>query len=65
MFSGLRNDIRAIFARDPAARSVADILLAYPGFHALFAHRIAERVSRLEEIMSTGANYGRKGDGDV
>jgi serine O-acetyltransferase len=41
MFSGLRNDIRAIFARDPAARSVAEILLAYPGLHALFIHRIA------------------------
>jgi serine O-acetyltransferase len=41
MFSGLRNDIRAIFARDPAARSVAEILLAYPGLHALFFHRLA------------------------
>lgn len=41
MFSGLRNDIRAIFARDPAARSVAEILLAYPGLHALFFHRFA------------------------
>lgn len=41
MFSGLRNDIRAIFARDPAARSVAEILLAYPGLHALFFYRAA------------------------
>jgi serine O-acetyltransferase len=41
MFSGLRNDIRAIFARDPAARGVAEIILAYPGFHALFIYRFA------------------------
>lgn len=41
MFSGLRNDIRAIFARDPAARSVVEIIFAYPGFHALFLYRLA------------------------
>jgi serine O-acetyltransferase len=41
MFSGLRNDIRAIFARDPAARSVVEIIFAYPGVHALFIYRLA------------------------
>ena len=41
MFSGLHNDIRAIFARDPAARGVAEIIFAYPGFHALFFYRLA------------------------
>ncbi len=41
MFSGLRNDIRAIFARDPAARSVVEIIFAYPGLHALFIYRLA------------------------
>ena len=37
----LRNDIRSIFDRDPAARSVAEILLCYPGLHAIWMYRIA------------------------
>jgi serine O-acetyltransferase len=41
MFLNLRNDIRAIFARDPAARSLAEIIFSYPGFHALFIYRFA------------------------
>ena len=32
--------IKAVFERDPAAKSVIEILLAYPGIHALFFHRI-------------------------
>jgi serine O-acetyltransferase len=39
MFLRLREDIRAIFLRDPAARSVAEILFSYPGFHAVFFYR--------------------------
>lgn len=38
MFRSIRNDIRVIFERDPAARSVAEILLCYPGFHAVRFH---------------------------
>jgi serine O-acetyltransferase len=41
MFSRLREDVRAIFRRDPAARSVVEIFLAYPGFHALLFYRLA------------------------
>jgi serine O-acetyltransferase len=41
MFSGLRSDIRTIFKRDPAARSIAEIFFAYPGFHAVLMHRVA------------------------
>lgn len=41
MFERLREDIRTIFDRDPAARSVAEIVFAYPGLHALWFHRIA------------------------
>ncbi len=46
MFSGLRDDIRTIFTRDPAARSVAEILFSYPGFHAIVIHRVAHRLWR-------------------
>lgn len=37
----LREDIRAIFAKDPAARSTLEILVCYPGLHALWFHRRA------------------------
>jgi serine O-acetyltransferase len=35
----LREDVQTIFERDPAARSIWEILLAYPGFHALLVYR--------------------------
>jgi len=38
-FASVRNDIRSVFNRDPAARSTAELLLAYPGLHAVWAHR--------------------------
>jgi serine O-acetyltransferase len=34
-------DIRTIRAKDPAARNALEILLCYPGLHALWAHRVA------------------------
>jgi serine O-acetyltransferase len=34
----IREDIRATMERDPAARSVAEVVLFYPGFHARMAH---------------------------
>jgi serine O-acetyltransferase len=36
-----REDIRATMDRDPAARSVLEVALFYPGFHARLAHRAA------------------------
>lgn len=41
--STLRDDIRAIFKNDPAARNIAEVLL-YPGLHAILAHRIAHAI---------------------
>ena len=41
MFKVVREDIRTVFARDPAARSVAEVIFCYPGLHALWFHRIA------------------------
>jgi serine O-acetyltransferase len=42
MFRTVREDIRAIFGRDPAARSVLEILVCYPGLHAVWGHRISQ-----------------------
>jgi len=41
MFKTLRQDIRTVFAKDPAARSLAEVILCYPGLHALWLHRLA------------------------
>ena len=41
MFKTLREDIRTIFNRDPAARSALEILFCYPGLHALWGYRVA------------------------
>ncbi len=38
---GIREDIRCVFERDPAARSTLEVLLCYPGLHALWGHRMA------------------------
>lgn len=37
----LREDIQSVLDRDPAARSVLEILLCYPGLHAVWGHRIS------------------------
>jgi len=44
MFNRLREDIDAIMARDPAARSRTEVVLCYPGLHAVVVHRLAHRV---------------------
>jgi serine O-acetyltransferase len=44
MFSCIREDIKAFYDKDPAARSTLEIVLAYPGFHAVVIHRLAHRL---------------------
>lgn len=41
MFSRLREDIRSVFDRDPAARTSWEVLTCYPGLHAVTMHRMA------------------------
>jgi serine O-acetyltransferase len=41
MFSRMREDIQCVFERDPAARSVFEVVTCYPGFHALQWHRLS------------------------
>ena len=41
ILKSLKEDIECYFERDPAARSVMEIILCYPGFHATVFHRIA------------------------
>lgn len=44
MFDSLRRDIHTVQERDPAARSTLEVLLCYPGVHALALHRLAHRL---------------------
>jgi len=41
LFRTLREDIQTVFAKDPAARSVMEVIFCYPGLHALWFHRLA------------------------
>ncbi len=43
MFARIREDIRSVFDRDPAARSAWEVLTCYPGLHAIWMHRVAHR----------------------
>ncbi len=44
MLKRIREDIDTVFAKDPAARSVAEVIFSYPGLHALWLHRIAHKL---------------------
>ncbi|MEO5333544.1 MAG: serine O-acetyltransferase [Magnetococcus sp. YQC-5] len=40
MFQRIKQDIQVIFQRDPAAHGVMEVLLCYPGLHAILAYRL-------------------------
>lgn len=44
MFSRIREDIRSVYARDPAARNWFEVLTTYPGLHAIWSHRISHKL---------------------
>ena len=41
MLDRLKEDIKTVFKKDPAARSVTEVLTCYPGLHAIWSHRVA------------------------
>ncbi len=46
MFKRIAEDIRTVFREDPAARNIIEVLLCYPGLHAIWMHRIAHLLWR-------------------
>ena len=44
MLKQLKEDIKAVFARDPAARNTLEVLTTYPGIHAIMMHRVAHEL---------------------
>ncbi|WP_109206910.1 serine O-acetyltransferase [Moorella sp. Hama-1] len=47
----LKKDIEVVFQRDPAAHSLLEVILCYPGFHALILHRLAHACYRRGLIL--------------
>ncbi|MCL5059008.1 MAG: serine O-acetyltransferase [Actinobacteria bacterium] len=41
MFGRLKKDVKVVFERDPAAKTTLEVLLCYPGLHAVLTHRVA------------------------
>ena len=41
MLERVEEDIRTVFAKDPAAKGTFEVIFCYPGLHALWLHRIA------------------------
>jgi serine O-acetyltransferase len=44
----LKEDIGIIYKKDPAASNILEVLLCYPGFHALLLHRIAHKLWKIK-----------------
>ena len=44
MFDNLKDDLKAVFDRDPAVRNIFEIFLCYPGFHAMLFYRLSHRL---------------------
>ncbi len=61
MFRRIREDIRCVFERDPAARTVWEVLTCYPGFHALQFHRFSHMLwtLRLKWLARLMSHFGR------
>jgi serine O-acetyltransferase len=41
MFDTIHDDIQSVLERDPAARDTLEVLLCYPGLHAIWGHRVS------------------------
>jgi len=56
-FRTIKRDLDAVFERDPAARGTVEVLVTYPGFHAILFHRLSHvlwnlRVPLLPRLLS-------------
>jgi serine O-acetyltransferase len=61
MFRSIKEDVLSVFERDPAARSVFEVLTCYPGIHARMVHRISHWLwhARLKWAARFLAHIGR------
>lgn len=61
VLSTIREQVETIFREDPAAKSVLEVVLCYPGFHAVLLHRLAHSLygARLFLIARVISNINR------
>ncbi|MFC3121132.1 serine O-acetyltransferase [Agaribacter flavus] len=62
MFGHIKEDIRSVFHRDPAAKNSLEVILNYPGLHAVWIHRLShklwqKKLTWLARILSTMARF--------
>ena len=62
MFKQVKEDIASVFSRDPAARNTLEVLLNYPGLHAVLFHRLAHwlwhhNLKQLARVLSTFSRW--------
>ena len=62
MFTHMREDMRNVFTRDPAARSIIEVFFCYPGLHALWMHRVSHwlwhhRLKLLARLLSQWSRF--------
>ncbi|WP_411350393.1 serine O-acetyltransferase [Moraxella lincolnii] len=57
----IKEDVNAVFDRDPAARNFTEVLLTYPGIHALIMHRVAHSLWQDEcKFIARFVAYGSR-----
>ncbi len=52
MFKRIREDIATVFRKDPAARNTLEVILSYPGLHAVWIHRVSNFFYRRGEYTA-------------
>jgi serine O-acetyltransferase len=62
MFSRIKEDINSVFDRDPAARTNLEVILNYPGMHAIWIHRLSNKLwcadwKLLARVVSTFSRW--------
>ncbi|GHG03243.1 serine O-acetyltransferase [Thalassotalea marina] len=62
MFSRIKEDIKSVFDRDPAARNSFEVLTNYPGMHAIWIHRVSHKLwcsnwKLLARLLSTFSRW--------
>ena len=61
VFSQIKEDIKTIYDKDPAAENILEVLFCYPGLHALIMHRIAHKLNywKIPLIPRMISNFSR------
>lgn len=61
MITRIKKDIQVVFERDPAAKSVLEVVLCYPGLHAIWLYRIANWLFKRGWVVAARfiSNMGR------